>query len=92
MVYNTNTMTDIKKSIYFNDFVKITEADYIDLIIDSCSQVICFEYESRCCACETPRDCHGYKEFTESAKSCMGVISAFGESIFHIEYDKTKLN
>jgi hypothetical protein len=92
MVYNVNAMTDIKKSIDFDDFIKITEADYIELMIDACSQVICFEYESKCCVCETPRDCHGYKDFTESAKSCMGVIGAFGENVFHVQYDKKKLN
>ena len=61
MMYNINTMSDFKK----DDFIKITESDYLDLMIDTCSQVICFEYESKCCSCETPKDCHGYKEFTE---------------------------
>lgn len=88
MMYNTNTMSDVKK----DEFIKITQSDYLDLMIDTCSQVICFEYESKCCNCKTPRDCHGYYEFTESAKSCMGVIGAFGETVFSIEYDKSKLN
>ena len=86
MMYNINTMSDVKK----DEFIKITQSDYLDLMIDTCSQVICFEYESK--YCKTPRDCHGYYEFTESAKSCMGVIGAFGETVFSIEYDKSKLN
>lgn len=88
MMYNIGTMSiDIKKPL-----IKIPEEDFLDLMVDACAQVICYEYESNLCSCESPRDCHGYRDFTESAKQCMNIISLFGESIYGMEYDKSKLN
>ena len=81
MMYNINTMSDVKK----DEFIKITQSDYLDLMIDTCSQVICFEYESKCCNCKTPRDCHGYYEFTESAKSHV-VVAKEGDKIKLIRF------
>jgi hypothetical protein len=88
MLYNANTMSEINK----RNLTRISETDYIDLMVDTCSQVICFEYKPKLCNCKMPRDCHGYKDYTEAARSCIGIINAFGESIFSVEFDKKKLN
>ena len=89
MLYNINTMSDKDK---YKGLTAISEADYIDIMFTYCAQVICFEYESKFCSCETARDCHGSSQFIESAKACVGIIGAFGENVYKIEYRKDQLN
>ena len=48
-MYNTNTMSKESKPKVF----KIDEHEYIDLMIDSCARVICFEYETKFCSCKS---------------------------------------
>jgi hypothetical protein len=88
MMYNTNTMSKESKPTV----IKIDEHEYIDLMIDSCARVICFEYETKFCSCKSPSECHGSASFQESAISCIGIINEFGKNVLSYEIDKSKLN
>lgn len=89
MLYNISTMSNKDED---KNLTAITEEDYLDIMVNSCAQVICFEYESKLCNCDSARDCHGASEFIDSAKACIGIIGAFGDNIYRIEYRKDQLN
>ena len=84
IVYNRHTMTDE---------IKIEETDYIDVVVETCSRIICYEYNNELCTCQAPSDCHGHTDFIKSAKGCIGAVSAFSVNLFDTQYiDKSELN
>lgn len=87
IVYNIHTM-DKKLEI-----LKVEETEYVDLIVETCSRIICFEYNNQLCSCQNPSDCHGHNEFVKSAKGCIGAISAFSANVFEATYlDDKEIN
>ena len=40
IVYNRHTMADE---------IKIEETDYIDVVVETCSRIICYEYNNELC-------------------------------------------
>lgn len=87
IVYNIHTMTDEIKAIDVND------GEYLDLVVETCSRIICYEYNNELCTCQAPSDCHGHADFIKSAKGCIGAVSAFSVNLFDTQYiDKSELN
>ena len=87
IVYNIHTMTDKIKAVDVND------GEYLDLVVETCSRIICFEYNNDLCNCTAPSDCHGHNDFIKSAKGCIGAVSAFSINVFEATYiDKSEIN